>query len=202
MPEPLPMSGAGQTHVTRVDVLVFYLQRATAETRFSLDDFSEALARAYHGLVPEHARSLDLEPPQGRGSYSDYAKAVGRIRKRVQRYVDGSLHLPAELEEAWVAALPDPYQQAARTRLARRYGFLAAETPQTAACTDGEAVGRVMTQTGQCLTGLSQALADGVIDADDLRRDPTLMDRIFDAQAALASVAARVAQVQSGVGNG
>ena len=44
MPEPLPMSGAGQTHVTRVDVLVFYLQRATAETRFSLDDFSEALA--------------------------------------------------------------------------------------------------------------------------------------------------------------
>lgn len=197
MPDRSGTSGVGRTHVTRVDVLIFHLQRATAETRYSLDDFATAFAAAYHRQVPEHARSLDLTPPVEQGSYADYAKAVGRLRKRVQRYIDGGLHLPTELEEAWVEALPDDYASACRATLARRYGFLAAVAPDVAACTDGEAVGRVMTQTGHVLSGLSAALADGCIDAADLQRDPHLMDRIRDAQAALESVAARVAAVRS-----
>ena len=203
MPDLTPTSSCGPVHVTRLDALIFYRDRAIRETRFTAVDFAVAIAQAYHRLVPEHARSIELSPPDESGAHAVYAKGVERLRTQIKRYVSGSLHLPVELEEAWVTALPEPYAGECRAVLARRYGFLGALSPEAAPCTDGEAVGRVMTQTGQCLTGLSQALADGVIDANDLRRDPTLMDRILDAQAALASVAARVAQVQqSGASNG
>jgi|GEM_PF-2986614 len=198
MNDPTPTSTCGPVHVTRLDALIFYRDRAIRETRFTAVDFAVAIAHAYHRLVPEHARSIELTPPDESASHVVYAKGVERLRTQVKRYVIDSLHLPVVLEEAWVSALPEPYAGDCRAALARRYGFLGAMSPEAAPCTDGEAVGRVMTETGECLSVLSQALADGRIDADDLRRLPHLLKEIRDAQAALASVEARVLAVQAG----
>lgn len=184
------------THLTRRDVLTYYLDRAKHETRFTLEDFAAALTFEYHDQVPAHARGLDLDVPDIQGPLQAYAHAIGRIVKRVQRYADGSTHLPCELEEAWAAALPEPYRSECRAELARRYGFLAARTREADACSDGEAVSRIMTETGDCIQSLSRALADGRIDAQDLVENPDLLAQLLDAEAALASVRARVEDVR------
>ncbi|MDT0635076.1 hypothetical protein [Spectribacter hydrogenoxidans] len=184
-------SGFGLTHPSRPDVLVFFLQRAQAESGLSLDDFAVSLAFEYHQRVPAHAQAIDLELPDTTETYQDYAKAVGRLRKRVQRYVSGERYFPACLEEAWAAALPPAFAEECRRVLVRRYGFMAARAPEAEACADGEAVGRILQEVGELTEGLSRALADGHIGPEDFGPDSDLMTRIDDAAAAIASVRAR-----------
>lgn len=184
----------GHQHLRRPDVLRFYLRRALAETRLDLETFVEDLAVAYCDDVPEHARGLKLEVPVREG-YRDYARQVGRLVKRVQRYLEGTLHFPCEIEEAWVAALPASYAQACRVELTRRHGFLGVLAPEAAPCNDGEAVAAVMSQTGQCLSVLAAALADGALTTADLDAHPELLRSILDAEATLAAVRARVQEV-------
>lgn len=198
------MSGTSEcrrpVHLTRQAVLFYYLERVRAETRYTLEDFAAALTFHYHETIPAHARSLDLDMPDLKGPLQDYARAIGRLCKRVQRYVDGSLHMPCELEEAWAAALPEPYREHCQQELARRYGFLGAHDLDARPCSDGEAFSRIMTETGECIQGLSQALDDGRIDTADLLRNPELRQQLQDAEAALASVRARVEQIEQSGG--
>lgn len=187
-------------HLVRQDVLRFYRDRALSETPLTTEDFAEQLAVVYCRTVPEHARSLELVVPPTAGSYREYAQAVRRLDQRVRRYVDGSLHLPVELEEPWVEALPDPYRAACKAELARRYGFLGARAPRADPCSDGEAVGYILEEVGDLTGALSQALADGKIGPEDFDGSGRLLREVDDAAAAIASVRARVVEAARAAG--
>lgn len=185
------------THWLRQDVLRYYRDRALSETSTTSEDFAGKVAVAYQRLVPEHARTLDWPVPDDAGTYRDYALALGRLEKRIKRYVDGEVNLPVEIEEAWVEALPGPYFERCKAELARRYGYMPALAPDADPVADGVAVSRVLIEVGQMTQALATALADGRMTADDFNGPTDILGEIDQAAAAVASVRARVVEVLS-----
>lgn len=192
------MSRCGQMHhLRRPDVLTFYLDVALRETSFTLEDFALALAEQVYARIPGHARTIDIELPDARAmSPVEYAKAIGRLRKRVQRYVDGTLHFPCELEEAWSYALPLPYGERCRHELAWRYGFLGVMSAEADPCPDGEILGRLLSHTGVTTTALARALMNQHVDYEDLE-DGEIEADLAQLQSAVASIQAHVRAVRA-----
>lgn len=163
-------SGSGPRHQRRQDVMRYYLDRALHETPLTLEGFTEALGHAYESLVPEFAQHVKLGGLHTRMPHVEYAARLGKQVKVVQRYMDpdGPLHFPAELEEAWVMALPDGYSQACRVELVNRHGCVGAKLPSAEGAANPLAGTAQLTDAhGRALTLLAKVIADGVIDERD-----------------------------------
>lgn len=191
-------SGAGQPiHHCRQEVLRFYRDRALSETTMTAVDFAEAVAVAYTDIVPEHARSLDLRPPEQAGDVGDYARALSSLDKRIHRYAESAVRFPAELEEAWVKALPEPYRHRCAAELTRRYGFMPVVAPEAEPMPDGCMMSAVLSEVGEMTRILALALDDGELTIGDFGGPTNVLNEIDDAAAAIASVRARVVDVLS-----
>lgn len=78
---------------------------------------------------------------------------------------------PADLEDAWVMALPEPYRSDCEQALARRRGRVSVSMPE-AGGEDAAAMAQVMARSGELCAAWGQSLQDGVI--DPLERDAML----------------------------
>lgn len=176
--KPSPAGGMlNPQHPCRTDVLLHHLERAIAETPLKEQHFAETLALNYHERVSEHARTIKMQPPTS-ANFDEFADQRNAVTERLRRYRSGRQPIPADLEEPWVYALPEPYSTRARTTLARRYGFMAAERPDPSRVVQGpEALGRICFAASRTILDIGRALGDGrfapgavhlVRDLDDL----------------------------------
>lgn len=179
----------------RQDVLIGHLRKAIEETGLSESGFAQALVRHYRTLVPDAVRNHDMPDLDDDGQSADeYLHALDRVRKRVNRYCDGGLHLPVELEEAWVAALPAPYGGRCARDMARRYGFLGASAPDASpgVAEDLASVGRVGEVHGRAQQVVSKMLANGRFGPEDSDIAPEALRLLHDEAANVMSLIALI----------
>ena len=93
------------------------------ETGVSQETFALTLMENYFERVHEVHRSIKFH------CQGDTYKDMRSNSKMVERFMNGTMRMPCDLEEAWVDALPDPYHSRLKSELADRYGLLAVEIP-------------------------------------------------------------------------
>lgn len=115
-----------QINEPRSQVVFRYHKRVLAETGTCERTLASRIADNYMSQVPVHSRIVEFHS----GTTLDTAdRAIKANAQIISRYVVGKVKLPADLEEAWVRAFPDGIRLDCKRELARRYGFLGAQTP-------------------------------------------------------------------------
>ena len=113
-------------HETRDAALIAIAEDMIARTSMSQDGFAERLNIELN-LRAERCRAKDypdLKALEGAAtSHVDYARIYKNWSKRVERWLDGDVEIPAWIEESWVQALEQPGANA-RLELSGRYGLL------------------------------------------------------------------------------
>lgn len=204
MSEESPRYVAGGTsaygHPPRMqDVCFAHLAAAKHYTPLTDAVFARNLASAYLRLVPKDMRSLDIPDIDAlyeAGDSDAHLSAIDSMRKRVARYKDGSLYLPMELLEAWIAALPAPYGMQCARAIARRFGFLGASAPELDAgpVADLSSVSAVADGAAQSTALMAKMLADGRYDVGDAEDAPAAVRALRNQQAQIESVIALICE--------
>ncbi len=119
----------------------------------------------------------------------ELCKAERHNAQVLGRYMDGTVKVfPADLEDAWVSALPAPYRAELERELAARRGHLAVLIPVGVAA-DAVAVAQRMTKDfSELLGATAPILEDGVMNQADRPQLKRMVGEIDDMTANLASV--------------
>jgi hypothetical protein len=142
----------------RQTVIYSATRRMLDETAANAQSFAMAVADNYIAMTAMDVRQV----PFRIGSDSD-ARHNAQI---LRRYMDGTLKaMPADLEDAWVLALPEPYRSECEQALARRRGRLSIVLPSCDGGEDAAALSQVMQHTGEMCASWGRSVADGRIDA-------------------------------------
>lgn len=160
--------------------------------RTSWESFSQAVVEQYHALVPAEARLLSFRTD------GDVFKAAAANGKKMSRYVsrEADIHLPAEIEEAWVHALPEPYRTQCRDDLVRRHGCLPVPLLDDAGTEDAAGVAQFATDFAGALREIAPAIADGVFDADDLPYVDAIMNAMDQHVASTLALRKRMIEIR------
>lgn len=158
----------------RSAVLYSHTRRMLDQTAMCMRKFATQVAEQYVQLVAPDLRQV----PFRLGVVGeDLFRAEKHNAQQISRYMDGTVKvLPADLEDAWVLSLPEPYRSDCERDLARRRGRYAA----TLLCESG--AGQI---TGICalsrdFADLIQALAPAVADGRLCEADMPHAQRIRD----------------------
>lgn len=184
----------------RQSVIFGYTRRMLDETATNANTFAMAVAEKYLQTVAPDVRSVPLQLGEGDALFASL-KNNGQI---IRRFMDGTVKvLPADLEDAWVMALPEPYRAECERDLSRRRGqWTMSELPPTES---GQAVGlgHLVMEFGQLMEALAPALADGCIDAKDLPHARRILNESDDLIAAVIGMRRQVQNMlPEGVGRG
>lgn len=176
----------------RQSVIYGYTRRMLDETATNAATFAMALAERYLGMTAPDVRTVPFRLGEG----DELIKAMRNNAQILRRYMDGSVKvLPADLEDAWLLALPDPYRSECERDLAARRGRL---TMRALGC-DGPAravgVGELAMEFGQLLEALAPALADGVINQTDLPFARRILSESDDLISAVVTVRRQVTEL-------
>ena len=99
------------------------LRHCAAVTR---ESFADEVVDLYHQRTPLALRGIQFHAVEKGGDPYAVQRANAQL---LFRMLQGPVRLAAELEEAVVLALPQPYQGACLSDLAARYGLLATPMP-------------------------------------------------------------------------
>ena len=161
------MKPAPQFLPPRSAVLFAHTRRMLDSTAMCVRKFSTALAEQYMARVPVDLRSV---PFRWGVTLDDMIKAEKHNAQIVSRYMDGTVKvLPADLEDAWVLALPEPFRCACERDLAARRGRVSFQRPDCDAG-DAEVIAPVLKEAGELCTVWGQVVADRTITPDELSR--------------------------------
>jgi hypothetical protein len=143
----------------RQAVIYATTRRMLDETAMNAASFAMAVAELYLATTAMDVRQVNFR--------NDSGEALRHNAQILRRYMDGTVKtMPADLEDAWVMTLPEPYRSECEQALARRRGRLSIELPKA----DGEdaaAMAQVLAEQGAMCAAWGKALADGCIDRDE-----------------------------------
>lgn len=177
----------------RSQVIFGHTRRMLDATAYCQRKFAMALAENYIALVAPDQRSVPFR--WGVTSAQLFA-AEKHNAQQVARYMSGVIKaLPADLEDAWVMTLPEPYRSDCERDLARRRGHLTVKCIQPAEY--GEAVGLAVLarEFGQLVEAVSPALADNRLDASDVPHARRILNESDDLLGAVACLRQQVAEL-------
>ena len=98
---------------SRQQVIYGYTHRLLNETAMNANSFAMQVAENYFAMTAPHMRDKKAVPLR-MGHGDDLADALKANGQALRRYMDGTVKtLPADLEDAWVLSLPEPYRTAA-----------------------------------------------------------------------------------------
>lgn len=147
----------------RQSVIYAHTRRMLDATKFNYASFAMAVAERYLEMTAPDVRQVAMRTGEG----AELIKAMEDNAQVLRRYMDGKVRkLPADLEDAWVLSLPDPYRSDCERDLARRRGMLAVPMPND----DGLQVASVATlfqEYGELLQAIAPAVADGKFGPED-----------------------------------
>ncbi|MHC1658243.1 hypothetical protein ACODUN_14475 [Stenotrophomonas riyadhensis] len=148
----------------RQTVIYGFTEQMLRDTGSNRRSFAMAVADTYLSLLGEDDREVPFRITLGGDGDAD-KKHNGQI---LGRYLDGVVKtLPADLEDAWVMSLPEPYRSNCERELARRRGILPIRIDAIDTAADTVGVGQLMKDFGDLCAAISPAVADGVIDEKD-----------------------------------
>ncbi|MEN5265736.1 hypothetical protein [Stenotrophomonas sp. TWI587] len=148
----------------RQDVIYGFTQQMLRDTGTNRRSFAMSVADLYLRLVAEDDREVPFRITRGGDGDAD-KKHNGQI---LGRYLDGVVKtLPANLEDAWVMSLQEPYLSNCERELARRRGLMPIRMDAIDTAADTVGVGQLMKDFGDLCAAISPAVADGVIDEKD-----------------------------------
>lgn len=180
------------TQETRSEVVCRIARMAWNDRAVSLADFSRAVVTHYFAHTPEASVNTNLRQPST--SNADRMEEDEKHNRQIiERLMKGVVKtFPADLEEAWVMALPDAYREQALRELAARYGLLPARAVQIADFQANAAT--LMKAVAQVMETFAPIAQDGVINHLDRPHLKPFLASIADAQGVLASLAHQAAQ--------
>jgi tRNA(Met) C34 N-acetyltransferase TmcA len=153
--------------------------------------FAQAVAESYMQRVAPAERVVQFHVGTDLASIDVAHKRNAKI---VERFRDGTVKLPADLEEAWVAAMPQPWRDDCERELARRYGFLGARAPEIVPNAGVLQVAGLALEVGHTLEALAQVMADGKVDASDV---PALLRALRESRDLAAELETLQARIQA-----
>lgn len=164
------MSFELQSQTPRSQVIFAYTERAKREHGMCLRKFASRVAEQYQHRVPAIADRIIAFHV---GTTIDAACAAEKANAQiVTRILNGTVKLPADLEESWVHELPEPLRTECARDLARRYGFAAAQLPAGEG-NPAAGIAGLASEFGDTMRALAPLLADGKIDEFD---SPEMLD--------------------------
>lgn len=167
----------------RQAVIYAATERMLRETGTNRRSFAMAVAERYLQITPEDDRTHAFRITAG-GRVEDDKKHNGQI---LGRYLDGTLKsLPADLEDAWLLALPEPYRSDCERDLALRRGLLAIALPEGGFSV--ASVTQVFGEYAQLVQALAPALADGRLGPEDRKHAASIKREGHDVIAAIIAL--------------
>lgn len=162
---------------TRSELICEITQRAIRGCGSNVLKFAGDVVDAYLKAVPPTARIVEFHPEHG--SVAAIQRAQSANRQLIGRFLKGAVKFPADLEETWVNALPQPYRDECVRALAARYGLMAARAPNDSRSVQSD-FATMMHKYADVVDDLGKVLADGKINNQD-RANIAKSERDIDA---------------------
>lgn len=181
---------------SRTAVLFAHVSAMLRHTGATRDDFGDDVAQRYMARTPLHARVLQFHQHQRGANPYEVKDANGQLLFRMLDPA-GPVRMAADVEEAVVLSLPQPYRDACLRELAGRVGLMA--TPEPAATGDVAAtgMGALSTAFGEAVIAMAHTLADGQLCPADAQQAPVVVRELDDLIARATSLrAAHLAVLQ------
>lgn len=174
----------------RAQVLFRYTIEAIRNSGLNDQSFAAGVAEAYMASVAPAERIIAFHIGTDTATIDQANK---RNAKLIERFRNGTVKLPADLEEAWVAALPEPWRTDCARELARRYGFMGAKTPE------GQpgsvlSTARMCIELGESLQAMAEVGPNGAADGGALLSLRRARKEMQDLQAEVATLLASLDQ--------
>lgn len=186
----------------RQAVIYSYTERMLRETGTNRRTFAMVLAETFLDTTAEDdrdARGFRIT----RGSGADAAADKKHNGQILGRYLDGVIKtLPANLEDAWVLSLPEPYRSDCERDLARRRGLLPVRMPVPTTDEDVATLARLSIEFGHLMSALAPMMTDGVIGADDLPYARQVLNESDDLITAVVAMRRKVQNLLPAGGQG
>ncbi|MNM21175.1 hypothetical protein D3C81_315330 [compost metagenome] len=151
--------------------------------------FAQLVAETYMDMVAPGERVVDFHTGT---SAEQVEKALRANAQLISRFRVGTVKLPVDIEEAWVAALPSPWGEECARELAQRYGFMGARLPELEPHAGMLNASQMSIEFGESLGALAVVMADGAIDARDVPALREARHQLNDLRAELETMSATV----------
>lgn len=155
---------AFQQFQSPADTLIGWAKRQMTETRQPLAKFAEAVAENYLQIVPEGRRTCPLDEIPHDACMEDHFRIQAKNAIAVDRWVKGTIKLPLEVLDAWVASLDGKYRDGCVAELFGRFGLVPVAANAVA---DAANFSKTMYATADMVSSLAKIVADGVVDEED-----------------------------------
>jgi len=181
----------------RTAALTTHVEHALRHARLSSETYADEVRRLYQERTPEGARVVQFQNPE---EADDPYRALRHNAQTVRRYLgmnEQPIRLLADLEEAMVLALPEPYRGECLRELASRYGLLAARLPGTERGSAALSLADLMRETAEVVEAVAPLVADGLLDSFDGHLQITqALQQLADLEAACAAQRAQLEAAQ------
>jgi hypothetical protein len=192
------MTNSPQPAETRSRTVLRYTRQAIKDGRLKVLPFSERVSAAYLADVPPEDRVVHIHED---GESADSAlKARKHNHQVIDRLINGQVKtFPADLEDAWVACLPETYRTRCIRELAARRGLVTMPDPRA---TDGAGIqtadmSDLLREVGETATRLAPIFADGKVDAQDLPHIGPALEELGDLLQATLQLHRRLTKVMT-----
>lgn len=177
----------------RSAVIFDHTRRMLDQTAMCTRKFAMRVAEQYVALVAPDQRQV---PFRLGVTGDDLIKAERHNAQQLGRYMDGTIKaLPADLEDAWVLSLPEPYRSDCERELAQRRGRYSERRLGASEAGEVAGISQLLLEFGQLMEVLGPALADGSISEADLPHARRILNESDDVIAALLSIRRAVTQI-------
>jgi hypothetical protein len=151
----------------RQSVIYGYTRRMLDETATNANSFAMVVAEKYLAMVAPDVRCV----PFRLGDGDELLKAMKNNAQILRRFMDNTVKtLPADLEDAWVMAMPEPYRSDCERDLAQRRGRVTFALSESMSGEEYGAMGEVLSQVGELSSEWGKALADGTLTGAEAQR--------------------------------
>lgn len=182
----------------RSAVIFDFTRRMLDQTAMCTRKFATRVAEQYVALVAPDARQV---PFRLGVTGDDLFKAERHNAQQLGRYMDGTIKaLPADLEDAWVLSLAEPYRSECERELAERRGRMADKRLESSVPGQLVGLGELSREFGDLLQALAPALADGALTEADLPHAKRILNESDDLIAAVMSIRRQVTELLPGEG--
>jgi hypothetical protein len=175
----------------RQTVIYGYTRRMLDETSMNAQSFSMSVAEIYISQTAPDVRHVPFTLSD------DLGHSMKNNAQTLRRYMDGTVKvLPADLEDAWLMALPEPYRSNCERDLARRRGLLPIKVGDVDAPAGQVAsVATLTKEFGDLLCALAPALHEGAFTAADRVYAKRIINEADDVITAVVSMRRAIASI-------
>lgn len=181
---------------TRSATVLRHTRQAIHDRALSVLPFSKAVAGRYLAETPYALRAIDLRELGDTGESMQAAEKHNW--QRINRLIKGDVKtFPADLEDAWVACLPEAYRERCEQDLAARRGLVPVRDPRAADSPAQQTadLATLLREVGESAAALAPIFADGRVDRADLPHIAPALQQLGELLAAGLQLHGRLASV-------